>query len=420
MSWIDKVRERRSINKMDLWGKDIPYGDEVDSGVEVSESTALQLIAVNRCIRLLSETVAALPDDAFRMKGEEREPVPRRPSWLDFPNPETTWFEFAERIMSSLNTDGNAFVLISARDATGYPSELWTLNPGEVVVRRERNETRYIWSGTDVLTRYGPTTPAGDVLHIKGFNVGGLRGLSPIAYARQGIGLGIVTEKFGSKFFGKGTHLSGVISLPPADKVKTNEFIAQMKSFWQDSHGGPKMSHLPGVMTGGATWTPISIPPEDAQFLETRKFQVEEIARMYGVPPHMIGHTEPSTSWGSGIEQMSIGFVRFSLLPWIVRLEASLSQLLPRGQFVKLNVSGLLRGDAAAQAAAFASAIQNGYMSRSEVRRLLELPHEGELDPFLLPLNLGTVGAPPAPVPAGLDQSGEPTSNGKVTTPVPP
>jgi HK97 family phage portal protein len=395
--------EARAIDKMALWGQGATTSSEVHAGVEVSQDSALRMVTVNRCVRLLSETIAALPPDAFRHKGEERVKVPRPPAWLEFPNPETTWFELVERIVGCLNLDGNAFILITARDSQGVPAELWTLHPRDVVVRRQGGTVEFVWGGDVRLSRFGALTPGGEVLHIKAFNTGGLRGLSPIDQARQAIGLGLVTEKFGAKFFGKGQALSGVIELPPTDPARTQTYVEEMAKSWTDHHAGSEKAFTPGVLTGGARWRPISISPEDAQFLETRQFQVEEIARMFGVPPHMIGHTTPSTTWGTGIEQMSIGFVRFSLLSWIVRLETGLSQLLPRGQFLKLNVKGLLRADAKAEAESFAIAVMNGWQSRAEVRQLLdEPPGPPELEKYLIPANLviapTEANPPPTPV----------------------
>lgn len=386
---------------MALWGQGADsVGEEIHAGVSVSQDSALKMVTVNRCVRLLSETIAALPPDAFRRKGLERVQVARPPRWLEFPNPETTWFEFAERIVGCLNLDGNAFLLITARDTLGFPAEIWTLSPRAITVQRDGS---FLWNGSQRLTRFGPMSPNGDVLHIKAFNNGGLRGLSPIDQARQAIGLGLVTEKFGAKFFGTGQALSGVIQLPAADAAKTQAYVDQMAEAWKDHHAGSANAFEPGVLTGGATWQSISISPENAQFLETRKFQVEEICRMFGVPPHMVGHTEPSTTWGTGIEQMSIGFVRWSLLPWIVRLESQLSQLLPRGQFLKLNVKGLLRADAKAEAESFAIAVQNGWQNRAEVRRDLdEPPGPPELEKYLIPANLmiaPTQAIPPSPAP---------------------
>jgi HK97 family phage portal protein len=403
--------EKRAIDKMALWARGDDIGTEVHAGVDVNQSNALQLTTVYACVRLLSGSIAVLPAEAFRKRGDERESVPRPPLWLEMPNPETTWFEFAERVMSSLLLDGNAFILITARDSLGFPSEIWTLHPRDVTIRWgiptmspqpavvRNGQTFFVWGGDRILRRFGPTNPSGELLHIKAFNDGGLRGLSPIDVARQAIGLGLAGEKFGSKFFGRGQTMSGVIQLPASDRPKTKENIDLIKENWEAGHAGTDKAHRPGVLTGGATWQPISVPPEQAQFLETRKFQVSEICRVFGVPPHMVADVEKSTSWGTGIEQQSIGFVTYSLLPWIIRLEQSLTLLTPRGQFIKFNVKGLLRADANSEADSFVKAVTNGWMSPAEVRQLLDLPRRAGLDNFWMPANEKAVTGPAVELP---------------------
>jgi HK97 family phage portal protein len=393
---------------MALWGQ----GSDIESsgvyaGVSVSQSNSLQLVAVYACVRLLSQTIAGLPADVFRKRNGTPEPVEPGPSWLRMPNPETTWFEFTERVMGSLNLDGNAFVIITGRDAMGFPAECWTLNPREVQVRREGGKTIFVWGGDERLSRFSPSTPDGDVLHIKAFSDGGLRGLSPIGLAKQAIGLGMVTEKFGAEHFGSGQKPPGIIEIPPGTPQATTEIVDKLREDWKRHHAGSNQAHAPGILVG-ATWKDTSINAEEAQFLETRKFQVSEIARLFGVPPHMIGDVEKSTSWGTGIEQQSIGFVTYSITPWLVRLESAFNQLTPRGQFIKWNVNGLLRGDMAARSAFHHEGILDGWQTRNGVRLLEELPPIPGLDEPLVPANMLTLSqsnAPPRP-----DQEEEPAA----------
>jgi HK97 family phage portal protein len=379
---------------MKLWGSAQDIGDPVHAGVLVSQETALRLTTVYRCIRLISESIASMPVDVFRKQGEARIPVDRPPSWLEIPNPESTPFELYERITESLAMDGNAFVVVTARDFQGFPAEIWTLNPRQIVVKWQNGRTIYEWSGTDPitrLTRFGPRNPMGDVLHIKLASAGGHRGLSPLELAKQSIGLGLVTEKFGSKFFGRGQTMSGVIELPPAEANRSREHIDLMRETWEEAHAGSDRAHRPGILTGGAQWKQLTIPPEQAQFIETRKFQVEEICRIFGVPPHMVGHTEKSTSWGTGIEQQSLGFVRFVLMPWLVRIEQAMSQLIPRGQYFKFNQRSLLRADMKGEAEALVKLVTNRLMTPDEARSHMELPPSPGGDKFLMPLNLQTL-----------------------------
>jgi HK97 family phage portal protein len=382
---------------MALWGAGLPIDVETWAGIPVSRETATRIVAVYACVRLRAETVAELPADAFRKSAQARVPIDPAPMWMRQPNDETNWFEFVERINTSLDLDGNAFVAITARDRLGFPAELFTLHPDEIEVRRDNSGVFYVWSGSQRFSRFSPLNPLGDVLHIRNVSWGGDRAPSPISQARNAISLTLAAEKFGAGFFGQGQQLSGVISLPAVEGHKSREYIEQMKESWRQDHSGTARAHLPGVLTGGATWTPISVNPEEAQFLETRKFQVSEIARLFGIPPHMIGEVDTSTSWGTGIEQQQIGFVQYSINPRLARLEAAFNQLLPRGQFIKWNITGLLRGDSAARAAFYQSGINAGWLLRSEVRALEDLPPEPDLDKPVLPVNIAPIDKEPAP-----------------------
>jgi HK97 family phage portal protein len=413
-------REAHNIDKMALWATGADLGEPVWAGLDVSQESALRLAVVWRCIRLISETCAALPADIVRKVNDVRQEVDRPPSWVTFPNPETSWFEFAERIFESLAMDGNAFILISTRDAMGFPSELWTLSPAQIQVRRrDTGQIYFLWNGQQELSRFGPSTPMGDVLHLRLATAGGTRGLSPLEQARQAIGLGLVTEKFGSKFFGRGQQMSGVIQLPAGAPAQTNETVEVMRTEWDAAHAGSDRAHRPAILTGGATWQGITIPPEDAQFLQTRAFQVEEIAsRVYGIPPHMVGLTEKQTSWGTGIEAQATGFLRFTLLPWLVRFESAMSQLLPRGQFVHLNQRGLLRADSATETDTLVKQLQAGVINVDTFRALLDLEPRPGGDRYMIPMNFQVLeanGKPPKAKPA--PDIALPTGNGQVATP---
>lgn len=387
--------EKRAIDKMALWGKGGDIGDPVHADVLVSETNAFNLTIVYRCINLIAGSMASLPSDVVRKRGERREPVDRPATWLEQPNPESNAYEFKERIQESLLMDGNAFLLITARDALGFPAELWTLNPQQVAVVQNGPTTSFLWETTSPptrLSRFGPTNPTGDVLHIKLNTAGGLRGMSPIGAAKQAIGLGLVTEKFGSKFFGRGQTLSGVIQMPPQTSAAVSKEYAELtREAWEAAHAGSDKAHRPGLLFGGATWQTITVPPEQAQFLETRKFQVEDIARLYGVPGFMVGMEEKNTSWGTGVSAISLSFLRFTLMPHIVRMETALSQLLPRGQFFRLNTKALLRPDPQAEADILVKMVTNGIMNHNEIRELLDREPRPKGNEFWMPTNIGQV-----------------------------
>jgi HK97 family phage portal protein len=406
--------ERHSIDKMDLWGRGKDIGDPVHAGVLVSQESALRFSAVWRCIELISGTLAGLPAEVVRKRDGIREPVDRGPRWLEFPNPETNWYEFSERIFESLLMDGNAFINITARDVLGFPQELWTLHPRQTDVRRENGTTFFLWEGNTRLSKFGPTNPTGDVLHIKLRTAGGLRGMSPIEAAKQAIGLGLVGEKFGSRFFGSGQQMSGVIQLPADQPARSREHIELMRATWENTHAGSDKAHRPAILTGGATWQGITIPPEDAQFLETRAFQIEDICRFYGVPPFMVGQTEKQTSWGTGVEEQGIQFYRQVLKAHMTRFETAMSSLLPRGNFLRLNHRALIEADSKTETDVLQTQLQNGVITFNEWRAILDKPPRPAGNRYMIPLNMQILdpsGKPPEPEPA---PEISPNGNGQV------
>lgn len=383
MTILSRLFERRDVTAADF-NRAIFTDPKVESGVSVTQASALTLVPVYACIRLRAETIGSLAVDSFRRKGEDRVPTPR-PAWMDQPNPDSTFNEAIERAVSSLDTDGNVFIGITSYDDLGLPREWYVLDPRSVVVeRREDGTTQFVVGGSDTYPAWNRFTNRGEqsILHIKAFaQPGSLRGLSPIAQASEAIGLGLAAEKFGARWFGSGSTPSGVIELPG----NPNQIVADsIKDNWQKKHGGVKNSHTPGVLFGGATWKPITVSPNEAQFLETRKFQVGEIARLFRVPPHLIGDVDKSTSWGTGIEEQTIGFVVYSLTPTLVRLERAFDLMTVRGNFTKFNVNGLLRGDAKKRWEAYQIALQNGVVTPNEVRHWEDLNSLPGLDkPFV-------------------------------------
>lgn len=360
-------------------------GQDTAAGVRVTQDSGSRLSAAYSCIRFLAEVIGSLPWNVYRREDGVRLPAPR-PRWMTQPNVDQERPEFIEQLVGSLNITGDAFALITNLDAEGRPLELVPLTPSEVDVDRER-------SGRMRYAVNGEVMPPHRVLHIPGFQPwpGMLRGLSPIEYCRQTFGLGQATEEYGAGFFARGANPSGVIQV---DGDPGDEAIKAMALQWRKAHGGVRRSHLPGVLTHGAEWNPITIPNDHAQFLETRKFSRSEIAGIYRVPPHLIGDLERATF--SNIEHQSIEVVVYTLAPWLERLEARFSRLVPRGQFVKFNVGGLLRGDHKTRFEAYALALINGWMNQDEVRALEDLPPipDGNGQTYYRPLNLHPLGAP--------------------------
>jgi HK97 family phage portal protein len=350
------------------------------AGKPVNEHTAMQMTAVYSCVRILSETLAGLPLHVYKYNdngGKEKHLThPLYKLLHDEPNPEMTSFAFRETLMSHLLLWGNAYAQI-IRNAHGEVLSLYPLMPNKMTVDRDSNgRLFYLYqrSSEDVPSLGKDSqvylTPA-DVLHIPGLGFDGLVGYSPIAMAKNAVGLAIATEEYGAKFFANGAAPGGVLEHPGTIKDPQ-----KVKESWNAAYQGSANSHKVAVLEEGMKYQSIGISPEQAQFLETRKFQINEIARIFRVPPHMLADLEKSSF--SNIEQQSLEFVKYTLDPWVVRWEQSMCRALLSDSekptvFIKFNVDGLLRGDYASRMSGYATARQNGWMSANDIRELENL-----------------------------------------------
>lgn len=348
------------------------------SGKAVTERSAMQMTAVYSCVRILSEAVAGLPLHLYRYnESGGKEKAVDHPLYRllhDEPNPEMSSFVFRETLMTHLLLWGNAFSQI-IRNGKGEIIALYPLMPNKMTVDRDENGHlfySYQRSNDEAIGESGRVIlKPSDVLHIPGLGFDGLVGYSPIAMAKNAIGLAIATEEYGAKFFANGAAPSGVLEHPGTIKDPS-----KVREAWQSQFGGSSNSGKVAVLEEGMKYTPISISPEQAQFLETRKFQINEIARIFRVPPHMVGDLEKSSF--SNIEQQSLEFVKYTLDPWVVRWEQAMSRALfnadeKKRYFVKFNLEGLLRGDYQSRMEGYATARQNGWMSANDIRELENL-----------------------------------------------
>lgn len=324
-----------------------------DSGQAVNTTKAMRVVSVYACVTLIADAIRALPVDVYRKVGDGRVPVARPPQWLRSPNPEQGWGQFIDYALHALLTNGNAPIWIAGKDQFGFAEDLYVLHPDDVTFTRIKSEDGRRLKEVKVngvgMREFTARHPEGQILHIMAHTADGVVGLSPIEQAKQAIGGALAVEKFGNKFWDQSAMTTGVLELPSGSNP-TDEQLTRIGKAWRRKFSGSDKAWMPIVLANGATYKPIQVPNDDAQFIETRKFSVAEIARLYRVPPHLIGDVERSTSWGSGIEEQNIGFVSWTLMPWITRLEEAFSQLLPRGQFIKFNVNSLLRGDTGARA----------------------------------------------------------------------
>lgn len=346
------------------------------SGKAVNERTAMQMTAVYACVRILSEAIAELPLHLYKYREDGgKEKATGHPLYSilhDEPNPEMSSFVFRETLMTHLLLWGNAYAQI-IRNGHGEIIALYPLMPNKMSVNRDSTGSlyyEYTRQTEDVPSIKGTTVKLkpSDVLHIPGLGFDGLVGYSPIAMAKNAIGLAIATEEYGSKFFANGAAPSGVLEHPGTIKDP-----ARIRDSWNATFGGSGNANKIAVLEEGMKYTPISISPEQAQFLETRKFQIDEIARIFRVPPHMVGDLDKSSF--SNIEQQSLEFVKYTLDPWVTRWEQSIYRTLlspneKKDFFVKFNVEGLLRGDYVSRMNGYAIARQNGWMSANDIREL--------------------------------------------------
>ena len=347
------------------------------SGKPVNERTAMQTTAVYACVRILAEAVASLPLHVYEYQDDGgKKLVHDHPLYYllhDEPNPEMTSFVFRETLMSHLLIWGNAYAQI-IRDGAGRVLGLYPLLPDKMDVQRDdKGNIYYVYSRNSdenpMFKEYGNIKlKAEDVLHIPGLGFDGLIGYSPIAMAKNAVGMTLACEEYGASFFANGANPGGVLEHPGVLKDPS-----KVRESWNSVYRGVSNAHKIAVLEEGMKYQQIGIPPEEAQFLETRKFQINEIARLYRIPPHMVGDLDKSSF--SNIEQQSLEFVKYTLDPWVIRWEQSLqrSLLLPgeKGKyFIKLNVDGLLRGDYQSRMNGYAVGRQNGWFSANDIREM--------------------------------------------------
>jgi len=368
MPLLDRIFKARDKPKNMLPGSTYSFFfGSTTSGKTVNERTALQTTAVYACVRILAETIASLPLHTFRYTDRGKEKALEHPLYYllhNEPNSEMTSFVFRETLMSHLLLWGNAYAQI-IRDGRGQVLSLYPLLPDKMTVDRA--------AGGEIIYQY--RTDRGvyllrreEVLHVPGLGFDGLIGYSPIAMAKNAIGMAIATEEYGASFFANGANPGGVLEHPGVVKDPK-----RVRESWNAVYQGSSNAHRVAVLEEGMKFQPIGIPPEQAQFLETRKFQINEIARIFRVPPHMLADLEKSSF--SNIEQQSLEFVKYTLDPWVIRWEMAIQKalLLPsekKQYFVKFNLDGLLRGDYQSRMSGYATGRQNGWLSSNDIREL--------------------------------------------------
>lgn len=410
-SLLDKIRtpfmlptEARSLDDDlgRLWG---PVGGRLR---HVDERTAMTMSAVWACQTLIADAVATLPVDTYRKKSDGTREETTKPNWLERPNPENNRLDYDTQRMLSLLGWGNAYSLLVRQGGSLDPFmpvlERWCLSPHSVHVRRPKP--------TDVTSEleyyvFGERVPITNIQHIRGYTPPGwFLGMSPIAHMTQTLRIGLSAEEFSAAFYDKGMAASGVLSIPQLPADVTSAVVDKLRDQIIENNSGVANAQKPLVLTGGTTWSKTMVTPTDAQFLETRAFEKEEVCTWYRVPPHKIQHIveHASQGGGKGIEQQSSEFAEDTLLNWTTRLETADSDLIPRGQFVKINLDAYVRTDLAARYAAYQQARFGGWYSANDVRAKEDLPPIENGDIYLQPVNYAEAGTQPTGLPVAMPQ----------------
>jgi HK97 family phage portal protein len=367
VSWWDRwvwsrVQNREALTLQQLLAEE---GRPTAAGEAVTVDSSLRLSTVFGCIRLLSDSVSTLPIHVYR--GDDPEPIPT-PALLQAPSADFPEFaDWCWAIMASLLTHGNAWGLVTARAGAGLrPAQVDLVDPAHVAVTTEE--------GRRVVRVGGKETDRADLFHVRAYPwAGQLEGLSPIAYARESIGVGLASEKYGGRFFGDAAIPSGYLH---SDQKIGDEAAEKVKAVWQKAHRGKRDI----AVLGGLKFQTVTIPNDQAQFVETQKFNVSTICRIFGINPVMMAGETAGHEDYSSPEMRGTDFLTFTLRPWLLRVERAVSGLLPSTQRAKFNAGGFLRATTREQYEALSIGVTGGFVMPNEARAKLDLPAIPGLD----------------------------------------
>ncbi len=352
----------------------IGLGIGTNTGKIVTPATGFRVIAVYRAITLIAGQIGSLP---LKVTDDDKQEI--NVPIIDEPHPGMTSFEFRETLAGHLASWGNFDAFIVRDERNGEILELWPYTPGRVTYKRtkptESNPSGRLYRIHDKNGEQQSVLTDNEVFHVPLFSLDGFVGMSPVGLAREAIASSLSAEEFANRLWKSGSLMSGFLTTPQ----RLNEEKARnLKTRWQERIAGVDKAHEIAILDNGAEFKTMSIPPNDAQFLEGRKFQVDEIARLYGLPPHLLSQQERQTSWGTGIEQNNIGFVVYTLDPiWLTRIEQRFERLIDanaKGWSVDFSVQALMRGDAATRAAFYQAMFGMGSLSSNEIRAFENLP----------------------------------------------
>lgn len=374
------LSEKRAISFQSIWGAGDSFAFTTDSGANIDENTSMRISAFYACVLLISDTISTLPVDSFVRRDGNRVPYRPRPEWVQKPDVDLLRSEHYQQVLVSLLIDGNSFTRIY-RDSRGDVANLVVLDPMRVSILRNP-QTRELEYTVD--NGVAGVVKQSDMIHITEIRKpGATRGLSRVTELRENLGLASALQSFASRFFGQGATTQGIIEYPGN---LTSEQAKDLRNNFDNAHKGFRKAHKTGILSGGAKFTKTSTNPDEAQMLESQKFAIEQIARIFRVPPHMIGVTTPGAMSYASVEQNNINFVTHTLRPYVQKLEDAYSRLLPNEAFLKFNVDGLLRGDYTTRVQGYSIGLQAGFYSVNDIRRFEDLRPVDEGDQFRVPL----------------------------------
>jgi HK97 family phage portal protein len=367
-----------------------PLFGVANTGTYVDTESAIRTSTVYSCVRLLGDTISSLPMGAYVRRGRNRLSYATvygyTPEWVNKPNPETTRLEFIEQVITSLHLHGNAFIL-TVRDDNDEVTELYVLNPNEIRIERLAPGEPLIYRVKDTEKGiFDKILTSKELLHIPLFRMpGSYYGLSPIGACRMSVGIAQASDTYAASYFGNASNPGGVIEVAGELNAEQAGDIARN---WQESHSGPYMSGKVGILSGGAAFKPLQLNAADAQLIEVRRFNVEDIARIFRVPLSLLGHPSQGAMSYASVEAQNLSFVQHSLRPLLERLEQALSPLLPEADgFIRFNLDALLRGTTIERFDAYTKGLREGFLSLNDVRNYEDLSSLGEAgDQYRLPL----------------------------------
>lgn len=357
------------------------------SGAVVTPEGSLQVSAVLACVRVLAETLAHVPLHLYETQERGRRKATDNPLYTVLhtaPNDWQTSFEFREMLMGHLCLRGNAYAR-KVPGPGGAVTQLVPLHPDRMKVEQLPNGRILYTYVLDTLKK--ATFSQEQLLHIRWFSQDGIQGMSPITVARNAVGLASKSEEYGATFFKNVGRPGGVLKLPPGQRIKDDKNYQRLKASWRNAHSGANM-HSVAILEDGMEWQQVGLTNEDAQWIESRKFQTTEIARIYRVPPHMIADLEKATF--SNIENQDIGFVKHTMLPWFRRWEDALQRdvIDDPAYFARFALDGLLRGDSASRSTFYREMFNIGVLSINDIRELEEMDAVEGGDTHFVPLNM--------------------------------